>query len=164
MRNSSTPTPPAAERQADTCRGAAISGRTDLHPRAAAARVRRARAVALLAATGAALAVWVLTRLLGIGLTVRLAASGPALPVDPSVVVIVSVLAGVAGWVVLAGLEQLTARARWAWLGLAIVALVLSLAGPLGAGTTTGARVSLAAMHVLAAAILIPTYVRTSGR
>jgi hypothetical protein len=119
--------------------------------------------VAVLVATGATLAVWVVARLLGIGLTVRLAASGPALPVDPSVVVIVSVLAGVAGWVVLAGLEQLTARARWAWLGLAIVALVISLAGPLGAGTTMAARVSLATMHVLAAAILIPTYVRTSG-
>ena len=164
MRNSSTPTPPAAETRTGPGPGAAIKGRPGVHPRAAAARVRRARAVAVLVATGATLAVWAVARLLGIGLTVRLVADGPALVVDPSVVVIVSVLAGVAGWVVLAGLEQLTARARWAWLGLAIVALAISLAGPLGAGTTTGARMSLAAMHVLAAAILIPTYVRTSGR
>lgn len=118
----------------------------------------------MLVATGATLAVWVLARLLGIGLIVRLVPSGPELAVYPSVVVIVSVLAGAAGWLVLAGLERLTARARWPWLGLAVVALAVSLAGPLGAGTTTGARLSLAAMHVLAAAILIPVYVRTSRR
>lgn len=164
MRNSSTPTPPAARTGPERGRGAPVAGRTGVRTRGAAARVRRARAVAMLVATGATLAVWAVARLLGIGLTVRLVPSSPQLPVGPSVVVIVSVLAGAAGWLVLAGLERLTARARWLWLGLALLALAVSLAGPLGAGTTTGARLSLATMHVLAAAILIPAYVRTSGR
>lgn len=164
MRNSSTPTPPAAKTRPRTGRGAPTASPPGARTGDAGARARRARAVAMLVATGATLAVWAVARLLGIGLTVRLAASGPELPVDPSVVVIVSVLAGAAGWLVLAGLERLTAWARWPWLGLAVVALAASLLGPLGAGTTTGARVSLAAMHVLAAAVLIPAYVRTSGR
>jgi hypothetical protein len=80
------------------------------------------------------------------------------------VVVIVSVLAGLAGWGVLAVLERQTARAGVVWAPVAIVVLAASLVGPLGSGTTAGARVSLAAMHVVAAAILIPIYVRTSPR
>src|SRR3954469_11239689 len=112
MRNSSTPTTSEAGTEASPQGEAShrkqwIGAQQARVGRAgtAAARVRRLRALAVLAATGGTLAVWAVARLLGVDVTVQLGGPGTAQPVDPAVVVIVSVLAGLAGWGVLAGLE-----------------------------------------------------------
>jgi hypothetical protein len=71
-------------------------------------------------------------------------------------VVLTTLLAGLAGWGLLALLERFTTRARRTWIVIALVVLVLSLAaGPLG-GVTAGAKVALACLHLAAGAVLIP--------
>ncbi len=67
---------------------------------------------------------------------------------------IVAVLTGLAGWALLTVLERLTKRARTAWTAIALVLLLVSLAGPLSA-TTPAATVGLAALHLVVAAVLI---------
>jgi peptidoglycan/LPS O-acetylase OafA/YrhL len=69
-----------------------------------------------------------------------------------------------AGWALLAALERLTPQARGAWTLVALVILALSLAGPLGGGTTTAAKTALACMHLAAAAVLIPILARSVVR
>ncbi len=58
-------------------------------------------------------------------------------------------------WALLALLERFTPRARAAWTATALVALALSLAGPLSSGTTTAGKLALAGMHVATAAVLL---------
>jgi hypothetical protein len=75
--------------------------------------------------------------------------------VGPAAVIIASTLAGLAAWALLALLERFTPRARAAWTASALVALALSLAGPLSSGATTTAGLALAGMHVATAAVLV---------
>jgi hypothetical protein len=124
---------------------------------------RRTRALAVLGAATATAAVWaVAVPLAGIDLRVHLG-SGRALHVGPATVAIVSILAGLAAWGLLAALEQFTARARAVWAVITLVTLVLSLAGPVTSGVTTAAKVALAGMHLAAAAVLIPVLTRPGG-
>ena len=126
---------------------------------------RRTRTLAVPGAAAAALAVWVVAEsLTGIDLTVRMGASASVRPIGPIAVVLATVLASLAGWALLAALERLTPRARSAWTLVALVVLVLSLAGPLGGGTTTAAKTALACMHMAAAAVLIPMLARSVVR
>jgi Family of unknown function (DUF6069) len=126
---------------------------------------RRTRALAVLGAATAALAVGVVAEsLAGIDLTVRMGAGASVHRIGPIAVVLATVLAGLAGWALLAAQERLTPRARSAWTLVALVVLVLSLAGPLGGGTTTAARASLACRHLAAAVVLIPMPARSVVR
>ena len=61
---------------------------------------------------------------------------------------------GLAGWALLATLERVRRRAAASWTVGAVVAFVVSLAGPL-AGVTTAARVALACLHLLVVAVLV---------
>jgi len=118
--------------------------------------IRRTRALAVLGATVATLAVWAVAGpLAAVDLTVHLG-SATAQHVGPATVAIVSILAGLAAWGLLAMLEHLTPRAPTVWTAIALVTLALSLAGPLSSGATTAAKVALAGMHLAAAAVLVP--------
>ncbi|GHA16520.1 DUF6069 family protein [Streptomyces echinoruber] len=133
----------------------------------AAGRARRAaRGAAVLAGAAAAVLTWlVLTRLAGVRLEARGAAGQDPQSVGAAAVVAAALVAGLAAWASLAALERLApARARGAWLVLAAAALVLSLAGPLALGTTTGAVAGLAALHLVTGLVLIPALARTAVR
>jgi hypothetical protein len=69
-------------------------------------------------------------------------------------VAVVSLLAGLAAWALLAVLERRTARPRRTWTVVAAVVLALSLAGPMSATSTT-AGITLACLHVLVGSVLI---------
>jgi len=125
---------------------------------------RRTRALAVIGAAAATLAIWaVADPLVGVDLTVRTGVGASARQVGPAAVAFVSVLAGLAGWALLAVLERVTARARPVWIVIALVVLLLSFAGPLGT-VTTAAKVALAGMHLAAAAVLIPALARSTVR
>ncbi len=119
------------------------------------ARARLTRPLTVLAATASALAGWgIIGPPLGIDLSVTAGPSGAVQQVEPPAVAIIAVLAGLAGWALLTVLERLTKRGRAAWTAIALVLLVVSLAGPLTA-TTPAATVGLAALHLAVAAVLI---------
>ena len=110
----------------------------------------------------AALLIWLVQGpLTGVDLVVR---NGNATStVGPVAVVAVALVAGLVGWGLLALLERVTTRARRVWAVVAVVVLLLSFAGPLGA-TTIQAKGALAAMHAVVGAILIAGLYRTSRR
>lgn len=126
---------------------------------------RRARLrVVALAAVGA-VAGWAAIHLIGgIRLSVKLSADAATGIVGPVGVALVAFVAGLVAWGLLALLERITAEARTIWRFLATGVLLVSLAAPLGAGTTAGARVSLACLHIAVGAVLIPGLARTSRR
>jgi hypothetical protein len=128
-------------------------------------RPRRARALAVIAATLAALAVWLITDpLLGIDLTGTTRPGSQQLqPITPALVAGASLAVALAGWALLALLERFTARARTIWTAVALLVALLSLAGPLSILASTEANVlALALMHLAVAAVLIPILAGTS--
>ncbi|WP_248958257.1 DUF6069 family protein [Sphaerisporangium perillae] len=118
---------------------------------------RAIRALAVAGAAVAGLAVWaVADPVAGVDLAVRLNGTAGAVDrVGPAAVVITSVLAGLAGWALLALLERLTRRGTSTWTVVALVVLVLSLAGPLASGVTAAAKIALLCMHLAVGAVLI---------
>jgi hypothetical protein len=96
----------------------------------------------------------VAARLADVDLLVR--AGGGTEAVGPGAVVVSALLAGLAGWALLALLERFTSRARTVWLVVAAVVLLLSLAGPLGAGADAATTAVLVGMHLAVGAVLIP--------
>lgn len=122
---------------------------------------RSIRIYAVVATIVATLAIWIIAVLLmKIDLPVHL---GPGIQhVGALAVIITSLIAGLAAWGTLAALERMTTRPRTIWVTLAVILLLLSLAGPLGSATTTTAKIALSCMHLAAGAILIPTLARTS--
>lgn len=124
---------------------------------------RRTRVLAVAGAPIATLAMWLLADpLAGVELTIR-PVSGAVREVGPAAIVLMSLLAGLAGWALLAVLERLGSRAGRTWTALAVVVLLLSLTGPLTAGATTASTTVLVGMHLAAAAVLIPVLARSAG-
>lgn len=122
---------------------------------------RGARALVVLGAAGAALLGWVVAvPVAGIDLVAD-TGGGATQRVGAVSVVLAGLLVGLAGWGLLAVLERFTARGRLIWTVLAVLVLLVSLAGPLG-GATAAARLTLAGMHVLVGVILISLLARTS--
>ncbi|WP_019869960.1 DUF6069 family protein [Salinispora oceanensis] len=122
----------------------------------------------LYAAVGAAivnLAIWTLAvPIAGVDLQ---ATSGPGStelePVPLAAVIIMSLLSSLAGWALLAAFERFTDRACSIWTIIALLVLLISYGGPLlGAGLSTGSRITLALMHTAVAAVLIPVLRSTS--
>lgn len=121
-----------------------------------------ARPVAVAAAVGAGLAVWVVAvPVAGIDLAARV--GGAVTPIGPIAVAAVALLAGLAGWGLLTLLERRTAHARRVWTVIAAAGLVLSLFGPLG-GVSPTAIVTLAGMHLAVGAVLIALLPRGQRR
>jgi len=126
---------------------------------------RTARALTVGLAAAAALAVWAAVHLVGgVSLTVKLSADAAIGVVGPPGIVLVALGAGLAAWGLLAVLEHVSGQARTIWRFLATAGLLVSLTAPLGAGTSAGAKVSLACLHVAVGAVLIPGLARTSRR
>jgi hypothetical protein len=126
-------------------------------------RIRRARGYAVLAATGAGLLGWAVAGpAAGVHLTVRLGSAAADQHIGPAAVVIACLLAGLAGWALLALLERRTPKAAAIWTAVAVAVLAVSvLAGPLG-GVTTAAKLALAGLHLLVGAMLIVGLRRTA--
>ena len=125
----------------------------------------RTRALAVVAAMAAALTVWVTAHLLlGVDLKILMSGGTQTMQVGWGSVLVVSLIASLIAWGLLAVLERFIVRARTTWTVIALAILLLSFAGPLfGAGdASAGAKVSLALMHVAVAAVLIPLLARTS--
>lgn len=126
-------------------------------------RARRSRRLAtVLAAAGAALAVWaVAAPLLGVDLVAMTGAT--AATIGPVRVALSALVVGAAAWGLLAVLERVTARAGRAWTAVALTVLVVSLPAPLASATSLAAGVALAAVHLAVGAVLIGLLPRTAG-
>ncbi|MCF6467723.1 hypothetical protein FAF44_04765 [Nonomuraea sp. MG754425] len=105
-------------------------------------------------APAAALAVWALAvPVAGTTLTVRTGAGTQ--PVGPGSVLVASLLAGLAGWALLAVLERFVSRPGRTWTIVALTVLVLSLLGPSGSAVGAAAMLVLALMHLVVGAVLV---------
>jgi len=116
---------------------------------------RRTRALAIVAAAAATFVVWtVAVPIADVDLVVD-SGSGPN-TVGPVAVVLVTVLAGLAAWGLLALLERFTRRGTTIWSWTAAAVLLVSLLGPIGSAEGGGATAALLTMHVVTGAVLIP--------
>jgi len=115
---------------------------------------RRRRILIVLAAAAGALAVWaILDPIGGLDLTVR--SGGRTDTVGAPAVVVSSIVAGLAGWGLLAVLERTAPRPALVWRIIAALVVAVSLLGPIGAATTAGTAWGLAGLHMAVAAVLI---------
>ena len=122
----------------------------------------RTRLVAIVATTAISLAAWLLMAPIS-GRDLKVKQHGDAVTIGPADVVVVSLLAGLAGWSLLAFLERChTERALHVWTVIARCVLALSLLGPLGAGVGS-AKLALASLHLLAGGALINLMHRSSS-
>lgn len=128
------------------------------------ARLNWTRALGVVGAVAAAVAVWAIAvPLLGVELLVRFGTGAPE-SVGIAYVLGASLIGSLAGWALLVLLERRTSRARTIWTAIAVVAVLLSLSLPLYAGVSTSTKITLAVMHAGVAAVLIPVMRRGSGR
>jgi hypothetical protein len=114
----------------------------------------RTEMTAVLAATASAVAIWAIASAAGAELTVNY----PGQPIQKITivsVVIAALVGSLAGWGLLALLRRFTTKARATWTVIAIVAALLSLAGPLSAIASAGTKASLVAMHLAVATVMI---------
>lgn len=116
---------------------------------------RPLRRRAVLSAAAAALAIWVIAVPIG-GVELAVRAGAGVQQVGPVTVVVAAVVAAVAGLGLLAMLERRTGNARTIWTVIAVAALLVSLAGPLGA-VSPKAMAVLMAMHVAVGSLVIVT-------
>ncbi|MEO3824237.1 DUF6069 family protein [Actinomadura sp. B10D3] len=122
-------------------------------------RIRRTLTVA--GAAAAALALWTLTGPVA-GLDPSAETGGELRTIGAAPVIAGSLVAGLAGWGLLALLERIAARAGRIWTVLALVVLALSLGGPLGSAGDGTSMAVLIGMHLIVAAVLIPGLGRTA--
>lgn len=109
----------------------------------------RSRALTVAAAVLTGVAAWTLA---GPVAGIRIAVNDQEVGVAQ--VAIVSLLAGLAAWVLFAVLDRFTSRAIPIWTVIAATVLALSLTGPLSA-TSTAAGITLACLHLLVGGVLI---------
>jgi high-affinity Fe2+/Pb2+ permease len=107
------------------------------------------RAATILGAIVATFMIYLVSTFAG---RVDLAANGQ--DIGPLHVIGMTLIAGLIAWGLLAFLERRTSRAWTMWRNIALVALVISMLGPLGADDPT-ARIVLSVMHAVAGAIII---------
>jgi hypothetical protein len=124
-------------------------------------RRRRTRALAIVAAAGATFTVWTIAHPVARADLVVETGSGPT-TVKPAAVVVMTVVAGLAAWGLLALVERFTRRAAAVWSWVACAVLLISLLGPIGSAVGAGATAALVAMHLVTGAVLIPIMARSS--
>ncbi|MFF4779094.1 DUF6069 family protein [Microtetraspora fusca] len=108
----------------------------------------------VIGAPAAALAVWALAvPVAGTTLTARMGDSTQ--PVGPVLVVVTSLLAGLAGWGLLAVLERFASRPGRTWTIVALIVLALSLFGPVGNAVGIAATLVLLLLHLVVGAVLV---------
>ena len=121
----------------------------------------RTPVTAVLGATAAAVAIWVVATLASADLTVSFGPGQPIQKITLVNVVVAALVGSLAGWGLLALLRRFTAKARAVWTVTAIVAALLSLAGPLSTISSAGTKAWLVAMHLAVATVLIVVLRRT---
>jgi hypothetical protein len=120
------------------------------------------RAATVLAGALAAVLVWILiVPVFGVDLVV--ATGGGTTRVSAVAVAGAALLAGAAGWALLATLERLTRSAVPAWTVVAAAVLVVSFAGPLAAGSAV-ATASLIVLHVIVGTVVMLGMRRSARR
>ena len=119
------------------------------------ARTAVTAVTAVISATVAAIAIWAVATLAGADMSVSFGSGQPIQKITLINVVVAALVGSLAGWGLLALLRRFTAKARTIWTAIAIVAALLSLGGPLSAIATAGTKVSLVAMHLAVATVLI---------
>lgn len=124
----------------------------------------RNRALAVLAAVLATIAVWVVSDpILGTDLTVAQPDREP-MEVGFGPLAFVSLAAALLGWGTVTLLERLTARGTLIWTVLAVLVLALSFLPLTGVTATGGAKVTLALTHFTVALPLIAVFWNTRRR
>jgi hypothetical protein len=118
--------------------------------------------VAVLGATAAAILIWAVATAAGAELTVTFAPGQPT-KITVANVVVAALVGSLAGWGLLVVLRRFTANARAIWTVTAMVAAPMSLGGPLSAIASAGTKVSLVAMHLAVATVLIAVLRRTQA-
>jgi Family of unknown function (DUF6069) len=117
---------------------------------------------AVLGATASAIAIWAVATMAGAELTVSFGPGQPIQKIAMVNVVVAALVGSFAGWGLLGLLRRFTTKARAVWTVTAIVAALVSLGGPLSATASAGTKVSLVAMHLAVAAVLIVVLRRTT--
>ncbi len=129
------------------------------------AGIRPRRAITVLLAVAVAVLAWgIATLLLGVDLTVDINNAQPAMTIGLGPVVVTALIASLAGWASLAGLERVTDKARGIWRVVAVAVLLASFLPLLAAETDLAVTLTLGAMHVLVAAVLIPGLTASNER
>jgi len=114
---------------------------------------RTGRVITVVAAAAGALLLWTVGGpWAGVDLAVR--QGDTTRHIGPAAVALTALVAGLAAWGLLAMLERTVRRPVRAYRSIALILLLLSLAGPLG-GVGTSSRLVLLAMHVTVGAALI---------
>ena len=116
----------------------------------------------VLGATAAAVAIWAVATAAGAELTVSFGPGQPIQKVTVVNVVVAALVGSLAGWGLLALLRRFTANARAVWTVIAIVVALVSLGGPLSATASAGTKMSLVAMHLAVATVVIVVLRRTT--
>jgi len=119
---------------------------------------------AVLGATAAAVAIWIVAIAAGADLTVSFGTGQPIQKITVINVVVAALVGSLAGWGLLALLRRFTTNARAIWTVIAILFALLSLGGPLSTISSVGTKVSLVAMHLAVATVTILGLRRTRGR
>ncbi|MEU7780883.1 DUF6069 family protein [Micromonospora parva] len=115
----------------------------------------RRRALGVVAAVVAPLAIWAIGALAGVDYTIE-SPGQPATNIGAGAIVMIALGAALLGWAALALLERFAARvARPVWISLAVVVTVLSFVPLFGVEATSGAKLALGATHVAVAVALI---------
>jgi len=122
------------------------------------------RVAVVLGATAAAVAIWVVATIAGAELTVSFGSGQPIQKVTVVNVVVAALVGSLAGWGLLALLRRFTAKPQAVWTVIAIVFALVSLAGPLSPTASAGTKVSLVAMHLAVATVVIAVLRRTTQR
>lgn len=112
------------------------------------------------AAVAGTAAVWLVAHA-GFSVDVQAESGGTVQTVGLPAVVVATLVAGLAAWGLLAVLERRAAKPARLFVIIALVALVLSMGGPLG-GRTGAAKAVLVSLHLMAALILVPGLARTA--
>ena len=124
----------------------------------------RDRTLVVVAAAIGGLIVWAVARLIiGEDMTATAAGADSPTTIGPASVIIATLVGGLIGWGLLALLERYTVRAGRIWLIVAVIVLLLSLAGPLSQANGTGTTIALLTMHIVVGSILIAGLTRTTS-
>ena len=135
---------------------------TTVTDRSATGARRRARALTVAAAILLPVLIWLVADpVAGHDLIVDGGPDQEPLQVAAFAVVVVPLLAGLAGWGLLAVLEKMTRHARVIWLVIAAVFLLISFLPLTGPGTPWSTRLILGSMHLVVAAVLMVGLTRT---
>ncbi|WBB50741.1 DUF6069 family protein [Verrucosispora sp. WMMA2044] len=123
------------------------------HPVSTATPLRR-RALGVLAAVAACVAIWLVGALGGVDYAVR-SPGQPEVVVNLVPVVVVSLGSALLGWAALAMLERFAGRrATTIWISLAAVVTLLSFVPLFQVDATGGAKITLGLMHLAVPAAL----------